>query len=170
VRTHSDPTVLASPFGRRLASLSGRITFTVKATFASLCYGPSTHLQLLPTCPRGHAVSFGFTGQVLLRKGLPPLRICAPRRRTTAELPLRLLASPHSQQKADWLGYGASAPPAGSTTLPAEGGLESPRSASAPLAGSATLLAEGGLVGLRSFRSACWQYYAPSRNGMPSRS
>ncbi len=75
VLTCSFPRIMASPVPRELAVLSSRITFTLSATLGAPCYGPATHLQLLPTCPHGHAVTFSFTGQVLLRSGLPPLRV-----------------------------------------------------------------------------------------------
>lgn len=63
----------ASPVQARLATRPNLVHF--EHLLGTLCYGPTTHLQLLSTCPRGHAVTFSFTGQVLLRSGLPPLRV-----------------------------------------------------------------------------------------------
>jgi hypothetical protein len=43
------------------------------AELRSSSYGPTVHLQLLPTSPRGDAVSFGYqAGERMLAKGLSP--------------------------------------------------------------------------------------------------
>ena len=51
----------ASPLVGRLAATPGRIEFVV--------YGPTVHLRLLPTSPRGDAVTFGYKPENLDLEG-----------------------------------------------------------------------------------------------------
>jgi len=51
----------ASPLESRLAATPGRIEFVV--------YGPTVHLRLLPTSPRGDAVTFSYKPENLDLEG-----------------------------------------------------------------------------------------------------